>query len=350
MDQNYDYIIDNDIVIDTKKGFNISTKKFLKRLENDAYYKETKDISISKDKKTIKYTVVDISKKKYNVEVKKINDKDEEYLNDLLTYMQAKPEERKGLINPRKIFKRKYKDVREDTIDDIRYGYISGTIILILRLLAGSIALGGIMMTILTLITGSFIPKILLMFLASPSLELGLAIGREFVALYRTWVETKKEVKRLTGEKSLSLFKALGRKNKRRKVKKIVEKKSISKEISNEKADRHLEVLEKVNKINKKLDMLETSSRNKFREELLTRLNQYSTMITNHTSTDNSLKLYDETVETLNFIVFLDNLSVRIDAQLEKEKYNSQIKSVTEEVFDDYTDDLTETGTISKSR
>lgn len=205
-------------------------------------------------------------------------------------------------------------------------------------------------MTILTLITGSFIPKILLMFLASPSLELGLAIGREFVALYRTWVETKKEVKRLTGEKSLSLFKALGRKNKRRKVKKIVEKKSISKEISNEKADRHLEVLEKVNKINKKLDMLETSSRNKFREELLTRLNQYSTMITNHTSTDNSLKLYDETVETLNFIVFLDNLSVRIDAQLEKEKYNSQIKSVTEEVFDDYTDDLTETGTISKSR
>ena len=73
-------------------------------------------------------------------------------------------------------------------------------------------------------------------------------------------------------------------------------------------------------------------------------------MITNHTSTDNSLKLYDETVETLNFIVFLDNLSVRIDAQLEKEKYNSQIKSVTEEVFDDYTDDLTETGTISKSR
>lgn len=186
MDQNYDYIIDNDIVIDTKKGFNISTKKFLKRLENDAYYKETKDISISKDKKTIKYTVVDISKKIYNVEVKKINDKDEEYLNDLLTYMQAKPEERKGLINPRKIFKRKYKDVREDTIDDIRYGYISGTIILILRLLAGSIALGGIMMTILTLITGSFIPKILLMFLASPSLELGLAIGREFVALYRT--------------------------------------------------------------------------------------------------------------------------------------------------------------------
>lgn len=86
----------------------MSTKKFLKRLENDAYYKETKDISISKDKKSIKYTVVDISKKifTYNVEIKNINDKDEEYLNDLLTYMQAKPEERKDLINPRKIFKR----------------------------------------------------------------------------------------------------------------------------------------------------------------------------------------------------------------------------------------------------
>ena len=49
----------------------MSTKKFLKRLENDAYYKETKDISISKDKKSIKYTVVDISKKifTYNVEI-----------------------------------------------------------------------------------------------------------------------------------------------------------------------------------------------------------------------------------------------------------------------------------------
>ena len=72
MDQNYDYIIDNDIVIDTKKGFNISTKKFLKRLENDAYYKETKDISISKDKKTIKYTVVDISKKYIMLKLKKL--------------------------------------------------------------------------------------------------------------------------------------------------------------------------------------------------------------------------------------------------------------------------------------
>ena len=115
-------------------------------------------------------------------------------------------------------------------------------------------------------------------------------------------------------------------------------------------ANKHSEVLAKANKVKDKLNLLNSESQSFFRQKLLAELNHYSSVITSHTRPDVSLKLYDESFETLRMITALDNLLVEIDTQIEKEKYGKELNNIKEEVYDDYTDELTDEATVAKGR
>ena len=357
----HDYVINKNIIMETKKNFKMPLSRFLKDFELDVYNHKIKDLKLNENKNQFKYYVIneDGEVHYYNISIKNMQNEDKTLLNTLLSYVNSKEyknaqeqEINDDGIKPRKIFMKNLQDIREETKEDFAadesYIYIS----IILRILVGlaEIIIGLMVFTLF--VKGQLLPKFLLGLLAYPLLELGLLGFRESIAFFRTWKKTKQDLNDLLGENNKGLFKTLERKKKRKKVKKMVEELSLHEEqvLSEEKINKHLEVLEKVNEINKKLDMLEVSSRNIFRQELLSRLNHYSSIITAHVRKDISLKLYDETIETLNFIVFLDDLSTRIDVQLEKEKYKNQIDNITEEIYDDYTDDLTETGTLSRKK
>ena len=357
----HNYVIDNSIITETNKNFKMPLSRFLKDFELDVYNHKIKDLKINESKNQFKYYIInkDGEVHYYNISIKNIQKEDKTLLNTLLSYVNSKEyknvqelKRNEDLTNPRKIFMKNLQDIREETKDDFNNNEEFNAILIIFRILVGIIEAIFLLGIFSVFIKGKFTPSFLLSLLTYPAFELGLIGIRESVAFFRTWKKTKQDLNDLLGEKNRGLFKTIERKKKRKRVKKIVEELSLREEqvLSEEKMNKHLEVLKKVNKINKKLDMLESSSRNIFRQELLERLNHYSSIITAHVRKDISLKLYDETIETLNFIVFLDDLSTRIDTQLEKEKYKNQIESVTEEVFDDYTDDLTETGTLTRKK
>lgn len=357
----HNYVIENNIIIETKKNFKMPLSRFLKDFELDVYNHKVKDLRLDENKSQFKYHIMneDGEVHYYNISIKNIQKEDKTFLNTLLSYVNSKEyknaqeqERNDDVINPRKIFMKNLqvirKETKEDFLCDESYVYIS----VLLRILTGIAETIIGLMSFTLFVRGQLLPKFLLGLLTYPLLELGLWGFRECVALFRTWKKTKQDLNDLSGEKSRGLFKSLERKKKRKKVRKMVEQLSLHEEqvLSEEKINKHLEVLEKVNKINKKFDMLDVSSRNIFRQELLSRLNHYSSIITAHVRKDISLKLYDETIETINFIVFLDDLSSRIDTQLEKEKYKNQIENITEEIYDDYTDDLTESGVARKRK